>query len=134
MARSGPLVNGARGAIGLLLRAEQVAVLAASLILWVARDGSLLLLVPALLAPDLSAIGYLGGPRLGAVTYNAAHNLVTALAVLGLGWWLGVEGLILAAAALFAHIGMDRALGFGLKLGSFNETHLGIIGKRSGSS
>jgi len=135
MGRSEPVVNGTARTIGLLLSAEQVAVFAAGLLLWVTRDGSLLLLVPALLAPDLSAIGYLGGPRLGAVTYNAAHNLVTALAVLGLGWWLGFEGLILAGAALLAHIGMDRALGFGLKLGtSFNETHLGRIGKRSGLS
>ncbi|MGZ6256811.1 MAG: DUF4260 domain-containing protein, partial [Candidatus Limnocylindria bacterium] len=115
---------------GLILRAEHVAMFAAGVAAWLARDGSLLFLVPALIAPDLSAIGYLGGPRLGAVTYNAAHNLVTGLAVVGLGWWLGIEGLVLAGAILVAHVGMDRTLGFGLKRAtSFNDTHLGPIGR-----
>jgi hypothetical protein len=123
----------ADGAIGLVLRAEQAAIFAAGLAVWLTRDGSLLLLVPALIAPDLSALGYLGGPWLGAVVYNAAHNLVTALAVVGLGWWLGIEGLVLAGAILVAHIGMDRSAGFGLKRAtSFNDTHLGRIGRRGG--
>lgn len=135
MARYGRVLPAADGAIGLLLRAEQVAVLATGLAVWISRDGSLLLLVPALLAPDLSAVGYLAGPRLGAVTYNLAHNLVTALGVIGLGWWLGVEGLILAGAVLVAHVGMDRSLGFGLKRAtSFSDTHLGRIGRGSGAS
>ncbi len=36
----------------------------------------------------------------------------------------------LAGAILVAHVGMDRALGYGLKLPtSFQDTHLGRIGK-----
>jgi hypothetical protein len=124
---------GADGAIGVLLRAEQVAIFAAGIAVWLTRDGSLLLLVPALIAPDLSALGYVGGPRLGAVVYNAAHNLVTALLVVGLGWWLGIEGLVLAGAILVAHVGADRSLGFGLKRAtSFNDTHQGRIGRQGG--
>ena len=131
MGRDGSLPPAADGAIGLVLRAEQVAVFITGLAAWISRDGSLLLLIPALIAPDLSTIGYLAGPRLGAITYNAAHNLVTALAVIGLGWWLGTEGLVLAGAVLVAHVGMDRSLGFGLKRAtSFNDTHLGRIGSR----
>jgi hypothetical protein len=133
MVRSEGHATSAGGAIGLLLRAEHLAMFVAGLVFWLTRDGSLLLLVPGLFAPDLSALGYLAGPRVGAVIYNAVHNFVTALAILGLGWWLRSEGLILAGAILFGHIGMDRMLGFGLKLStSFSDTHLGRIGKSSG--
>lgn len=118
------------GALALRLRAEQVAIFVAGVVLWLANGGNPLLLVPALLAPDLSMIGYLRGPRLGSITYNAVHHLVLALALLGLGWWLQVGWLVLAGSVLTAHVGMDRALGYGLKLPSdFRDTHLGRIGK-----
>ena len=116
--------------IGIILRAEQAVILVTGLALWLANGGPALLLIPALLAPDLSMVGYLGGPRLGSITYNAAHNLVLAGALLALGWWLHVGWLLLAGAILTAHVGMDRALGYGLKLPSdFRDTHLGRIGR-----
>jgi len=119
------------GAIGLLLRAEQVAIFLAGIVVYLANGGNALWLVPALLAPDLSMVGYVGGPRLGAITYNAAHNLVLALALTGLGWWASLGWLVLAGAVLLAHVGADRALGYGLKLPSdFRDTHLGRIGPR----
>ena len=87
------------------------------------------MLVPLLLVPDISMIGYLGGPRLGAVTYNLAHNLVTALVALGAGWVVAIDPLAMAGAVLLAHVGMDRTLGYGLKLPTdFKDTHLGRIG------
>jgi hypothetical protein len=116
--------------IRIILRAEQVAIFGTGVALWFASGGPALLLVPALLAPDLSMIGYLRGPRLGSITYNAVHHLVLALALLGLGWWLTVGWLVLAGAAVLAHVGMDRALGYGLKLPTdFRDTHLGRIGR-----
>jgi len=117
-------------AVAMLLRAEQLAILGAGVALWVANGGPPLLLIPAWLLVDLSMIGYLGGPRLGAITYNAAHNLALPLALLGLGWWGGMGWPVLAAAVFLAHIGLDRALGYGLKLPTdFRDTHLGRIGK-----
>lgn len=75
-------------------------------------------------------IGYLRGPRLGALTYNLVHNWAFGLAVLGLGVWSGIDAVAMAGAILIAHVGMDRAAGYGLKLAtSFHETHLGRIGK-----
>ena len=112
-----------------ILRAEHAALVVTGIVIYLANGGPLILLLPLLLAPDLSMVGYLGGPRLGALTYNAAHNLVLALAALGVGWWLGVAWLVLLGAALVAHVGGDRALGYGLKLPSdFRDTHLGRIG------
>jgi Domain of unknown function (DUF4260) len=116
--------------IGVILRAEQVAIFVTGVVLWLANGGAPLLLIPALFVPDLSMVGYLRGPRLGSITYNAVHHLVLALALLGLGWWLGIGWLILAGAVVLGHVGMDRALGYGLKLPTdFRDTHLGRIGK-----
>jgi Domain of unknown function (DUF4260) len=117
-------------AVDLILRAESVALFVAGVVLWLALNGSPLWLLPLLLAPDLSMLGYLGGPRLGAVTYNAAHNLVIALALLGVGWYAAIAPLALAGALFLAHVGMDRTLGYGLKLPTdFRDTHLGRIGR-----
>jgi hypothetical protein len=121
-------VNGR--AVDLILRAEQVAIAVAGIVVWIANGGPPLLLIPAWLLIDLSMIGYLGGPLLGSITYNAAHNLVLALVLLGLGLWADTGWLVLAGGVFLTHIAVDRALGFGLKLPTdFRDTHLGRIGK-----
>ena len=59
------------------------------------------------------------------MTYNLAHNLVTAGALLGLGLWLGVGWLAVAGSVALAHVGMDRLSGYGLKYPTtFKDTHL----------
>ncbi len=112
------------------LRAEGLAAFVAGLAIFGSAGGPWLLAIPLLLVPDLSTIGYLRGPRLGALTYNVVHNWALGLIVLGVGAWSGIAALTLAGAILIAHVGMDRAAGYGLKLPtSFQETHLGLIGK-----
>ena len=119
------------GLVAVLLRAEYVAIGVSGVVLWFAQGGSLIWLVPALLAPDLSIAGYAAGPRIGAVVYNAVHNLVLALGLVGIGFLVASTPLVLAGAVLIAHIGMDRTSGFGLKYAtSFQDTHLGRIGRR----
>ncbi|WP_017615508.1 DUF4260 family protein [Nocardiopsis salina] len=92
------------------------------------------LLLAAFLAFDLSALGYLANQRVGALFYNVVHNhtapaaLVTAWAGLQLGGVDTVWPLLLAACWAF-HVAVDRALGYGLKLGPFTHTHLGVIGR-----
>ena len=84
------------------------------------------------LAPDLSMLGYLAGPRMGAIAYNVVHSwaLVAILALAGSYLWSGNSWLLPLAFILGAHIGFDRALGYGLKLPtSFHDTDLGRIGK-----
>jgi hypothetical protein len=119
------------------LRIEGLAAFIAGLAIYGANGGAWLLVVPLLLVPDLSMVGYLRDPRLGAFTYNLVHTWASGLVVLGLGVWSGTGWLILAGAILVAHVGMDRAAGYGLKLPSaFHDTHMGRIGKgtRSGGA
>jgi hypothetical protein len=70
-----------------------------------------------ILAPDVSLLGLLAGPRVGALVYNAAHTMVGPLALLGGGWWLGGGQSAAVAVALvwLAHIGLDRLAGYGLR-------------------
>ena len=117
-------------AVDLILRAEGLALFVAGVLAYLQLNGHPLWLVPLLLVPDVSMVGYLGGPRTGAVTYNIVHNLVFALALLAIGWFAAVAALALAGAIAVAHVGMDRSLGYGLKLPTdFKDTHLGRIGR-----
>jgi hypothetical protein len=117
------------------LRLEGMAAFIAGLALYGWLGGSWLLVVPLLLLPDLSAVGYLRGPRLGAFTYNLVHNWALGLGVLGLAVATNSVPLAIAGAILVAHVGMDRAVGYGLKLStSFHDTHLGRMGKDRGQS
>jgi hypothetical protein len=113
----------------IILRSEALAALAAGAGIWLINGGSALWLLPAILVPDVSMLGYLVNSRVGAATYNAIHNWTIGIAALGLGWWLRIDPLLLVGALLLAHVGMDRALGYGLKLPTdFRDTHLGRVG------
>lgn len=84
-----------------------------------------------LLLPDIGMIGYLINPKIGAYTYNLLHHRAIAAFVAAYAVWAGSDRWKLAAIILFAHISMDRALGYGLKYtDSFAHTHLGMIGKQ----
>ena len=112
------------------LRLEGAAAFLAGLALFGWLGAPWLLAIPLLLIPDLSAVGYLRGPRVGALTYNAVHNWAAGLALLGLGLAADVTPVAIAGAILVAHVGMDRAAGYGLKFPtSFHDTHLGRIGR-----
>ena len=105
-------------------------ILSLAVFLYVRGEGGWLLFALLLLAPDVGMLGYAAGPRVGAFTYNAVHATVgpAALAVVGI---LADSSVALSVALVwFAHIGMDRALGYGLKHTSdFRDTHLGRIGR-----
>ncbi len=125
-----PRVPAQTGGVLLILRAESIVLFIAGVLLYLQLNGNALWLLPLLLAPDFSMIGYLRGSRLGAITYNLVHNLATALIVLAIGWFAAIAPLALAGAILVAHVGMDRSLGYGLKLPTdFKDTHLGRIGR-----
>jgi hypothetical protein len=82
------------------------------------------------LAPDLSAVGYLLGPRVGAWTYNLAHHKGIAVLLFVLGGVLHVPRLQVAGLIMLGHSSFDRVLGYGLKYtDSFQHTHLGRVGR-----
>jgi len=115
----------------LFLRSEGLALVALATFLYARLDESWWLFAALLLAPDLSMVGYAAGSRAGAISYNVAHTylLPAALVVAGVGG--GVPAMVAVALIWFAHIGMDRLLGYGLKRTSgFRDTHLGRIGRQ----
>jgi hypothetical protein len=62
------------------------------------------------------------------------HNWAFGLALLGIGLATGVAAIAVVGATAIAHVGMDRAVGYGLKLPtSFQDTHLGRIGRDRGA-
>jgi hypothetical protein len=91
---------------------------------------------PALLIlPDLSMIGYLINTKVGAYCYNFVHHKALALLIVGLGFYMNNQYLLLSGIILFAHSSMDRVFGYGLKyITSFNDTHLGIIGHQKNNT
>ena len=118
------------GAVRTWLRLEGLAAFVVGLALFGAGGGNWLFLIPLLLLPDVSAAGFLAGPRIGTFTYNLVHNWMPGIVTLGIGAWLASPTILLAAAILIAHVGMDRAVGYGLKLpSSFHDTHLGRMGR-----
>lgn len=81
------------------------------------------------LAPDLSFLGYLAGPKVGAISYNVAHSYIGPVTCLAASFVLPAPTLLCAGIIWCAHIGFDRALGYGLKYSEgFGFTHLGRIG------
>src|SRR5690554_957699 len=85
-----------------------------------------------ILSPDISMFGYALGNKIGAYSYNLFHHKAVAIAVYLSGIYLNNSIVELAGVILFAHSAMDRMFGFGLKfITSFNDTHLGKIGKES---
>jgi Domain of unknown function (DUF4260) len=118
------------GAVRTWLRLEGLAGFVAGLALFGASGGNWLFIIPLILLPDISAVGFLAGSRAGTFTYNLFHNWVPGLVTLGVGIWLTSPAMILAASILVAHVGMDRMVGYGLKLpSSFHDTHLGRMGR-----
>jgi hypothetical protein len=114
----------------LFLRSEGLALLGLSVFLYAWLDQSWLLFALLILAPDLSMFGYAAGPRAGAISYNIAHTYLIPASLIVAGVAGGTETLLAVALIWFAHIGMDRLLGYGLKLPTgFRDTHLGRIGR-----
>lgn len=115
-----------------LQRLEGLAFLVLAVVLFAWSDRSWWLFGLLLLAPDLMMVGYLKDARVGAALYNLGHWLVWPIGLLAWGIPAGRSALIGAGAIWLAHIGLDRALGYGLKLeDGFTHTHLGLIGRRA---
>ncbi len=108
-----------------MLHTEGVAILGLALYFYHASRSSWWLFALLFLSPDLSMLGYLKNAKWGATAYNLVHTVTGPLLLLGAGLAVGAPGCIPYALIWLAHIGMDRALGFGLKYPTFfKDTHL----------
>jgi Domain of unknown function (DUF4260) len=109
----------------LLLRVEGAAAAAAALLVYFHHGHTWWLLVLLILVPDLTFLGYLGGPRIGAAFYNSAHTYTVPLALAAMGDFAQSGAAIAVALVWIVHVGGDRALGYGLKYPTaFKHTHL----------
>ena len=98
-----------------LLRLEGLTLFIGMTLLYWVWDGSWWVYAILFLAPDLSFAAYLAGPRAGAILYNAAHTYLAPMALMTTGF-AAASPLVLSIAMIWlAHIGFDRALGYGLK-------------------
>jgi hypothetical protein len=71
------------------------------------------------------SLSHLAGSEIGALTYNTVHTYVLPAVLGGAGLYAEVPIAVLVASVWVAHIGADRAAGYGLKYSSdFKDTHL----------
>ena len=124
-------VGFASSSVRATLRLEGAAAFATAAALYFHAGFSWPMFALLFLVPDLSMLGYLIGPRTGAAVYNIAHTTALALPLAIAGFLAGQPAVLAVALIWIAHIGFDRALGYGLKYPTgFGDTHLGRIGRR----
>jgi hypothetical protein len=110
----------------ILLYLEGLAAGCAALIVYHALGASRLKFAVLFLAPDLAMLAYLLGKRIGAAVYNTVHTYTVVGVVWLLGRWMHWPEISSLCVIWMAHLGFDRALGYGLKYPSgFKDTHLG---------
>ncbi|MFZ6730872.1 DUF4260 domain-containing protein [Undibacterium sp. Ji42W] len=118
------------GDVRTILRPEGLCILLSSLIAYSEFGAGWGVFALFFLVPDLSLLAYLAGPRAGAFVYNTAHSYAFSTLMLASGIFFSAHLAITTGMIWIAHIGFDRALGYGLKYSSgFCFTHLGVIGR-----
>jgi len=119
------------GWISRWVRADAGAVLALTLWAVTSTHSSWMWFLALFLVPDLSMIGYVFGPRVGATTYNAGHLYAWPVGLLaaGLAWQAPLA--TTAALSWIGHIALDNVVGYGLKLPiGFEHTIYGRLGRK----
>lgn len=112
----------------ILLRLEGLMILAAAVAIYANGGYSWWLFAALLLVPDLSALPYLINKRWGAISYNLIHTYVGPLLLALFALSTNSDFVLQLVMIWFAHIGMDRVVGYGLKYTEgFKQTHLGRV-------
>lgn len=119
-----------QGGVRRLLRLEGLALMLVSLWAYQRSGASWSEFAMLFLLPDLALLAYAFNPRIAAVCYNLTHASLGAWALLMAGVMLEQATFLSWGLIWLAHIGFDRALGYGLKYSvGFRYTHLGKVGK-----
>jgi len=119
------------GGLRIMLRLEGLVLFAGMTLLYAVWGGAWWIYFVLFLAPDISFVAYFSGPKFGAMIYNAMHSYMIPVTLMTLGFGFEAPLVLSIAMIWLAHIGFDRALGYGMKYSAgFGFTHLGRIGKR----
>ncbi len=112
----------------IMLSVEGLLVFISSIAIYGYIGGNWWVFIALLFVPDLVFIIYMLDKTIGTTAYNIMHTYSIPIA-LGLtsllgGWQLG----LVLSLIWFAHIGMDRTIGYGLKYHTeFKDTHLNRV-------
>jgi hypothetical protein len=110
---------------GILLRLEGAFVFGLSLFFYRSIGAHWGIFFLLFLWPDLFMLGYIRSARLGSRLYNLAHTYIFPMTLAAVSIGQHRIGLFSFALIWLAHIGFDRALGYGLKYPTFfKDTHL----------
>ncbi|UII28292.1 DUF4260 domain-containing protein [Fulvivirga maritima] len=113
------------------LKLEEAAVFGLCIILFTQLDMAWWWFPALLFVPDIGMIGYAVNPKIGAITYNICHHRLVGAIIAIVSIYTHSQTGLLIAIIVFAHISLDRMLGYGLKYpDSFKHTHLGTMGKK----
>ena len=108
-----------------LIRTEELSIFLLSIFLYSKLPYPWWLFPLLFLLPDLSMLGYLVSQKIGALIYNVIHYRALSLAILGAGYYLNSNILMLIGIIIFSHSTLDRAFDYGLKYADdFKHTHL----------
>lgn len=109
----------------LLLRVEGLAFFIGAIALYASQGFSGVAFALLLLVPDVSMVGYLVNVTVGSRLYNLAHAYPLPLILMAVGMAASVPVALQIGLIWFAHISMDRVVGYGFKYATdFKDTHL----------
>jgi hypothetical protein len=111
--------------VSVILRAEGLIELVLAVAVYRHGGGTWAMFAILFLLPDVSMLGYLANPRIGARMYNLGHSYIGPALLALTGFMMATPLLYSLALIWAAHLGFDRLLGYGLKYPTaFDETHL----------
>lgn len=114
-----------------ILKLEELAMLVLSIYIFSLVNVVWWLYLALFFVPDISFVGYGVNTKVGAFFYNLLHHKGLCIVLYLIGIYTANTTLQLIGIVFFGHSAFDRMLGYGLKYSdSFNNTHLGIIGKK----
>ncbi len=108
----------------LLLRVEALAFFIGAIVLYAHQGFSGVAFALLLLVSDVSMVGYLVNTRVGSQLYNIVHAYALPVILMAFGLATSAPVAIQVGLIWFAHISMDRVVGYGLKYATdFKDTH-----------
>ena len=118
------------GAPNITLRAEGALVFAFATFGYSQMHISWVIYAVLFFTPDIFMLGYVANARVGSITYNVGHSYLAPAALWALGWFTVLPFVSAMALIWIAHIGFDRAVGYGLKYAAgFKINHLSAPNK-----